>query len=420
MNYEETLEYIHGVNWMECEPGTQREEELLSYIGNPEKELKYVHIAGTNGKGSTAAMTASVLSAAGYKTGLFTSPHIIEFNERCQINGEYISNEDLCDIVEYIKPFADKMKEPPTEFELISAIGFEYFKRKKCDIVVLEVGLGGVMDSTNVIPAPVVAVIAAIGLDHTGLLGNTVEEIAKEKAGIIKKGCDAVIYSQKESVEQVCIDICKKRDVKYYITENEKMHQKSFDLDGQTVDYAHLKDLLIPLTGSYQLKNAALVLKIIEVLKLNGYKISDNDIKKGLANTKWPSRFEVLSKNPVFIVDGAHNPQGIKATSESLLMHFPDKKIIFIMGVMADKDFESMLPFITPMAKEFITVTPEYESRALNADSLTQYLRPYGVEVIECGEVENGIKEALKRAGQDGVICALGSLYLSGDIKKII
>lgn len=418
MNYNEALEYIHGINWQSREPGLKRINELLDKMSHPERELKFIHIAGTNGKGSTAAMLAAVLAEAGYKTGLFTSPHIYRFNERMQINGEHISDEDLCSLAEYIKPFTDEMDESPTEFELISAFGFEYFKRKKVDIVVLEVGLGGLMDSTNVIPAPEAAVVAAIGLDHTGLLGNSLTEIALEKAGIIKAGTDTVIYRQEKEVEQVFLDKCKEVGATPHLCEPELVVRKDINLDGQVFDYKNLTGLRIPLTGSYQLNNLSMVLKTIEIIREKGYNITDKALKSGLEKTSWPCRFEVLQKDPVFVIDGAHNPQGIKATAESLRYHLKDDKAIFIIGVMNDKDLDTMIPYIKDLAKEFIAVTPNYEGRAMSATTLKEHLEKYSLPVTAADSIKDGVKLALQKAGNTGFICAIGSLYLPVDIKK--
>ncbi|MBR5336683.1 MAG: bifunctional folylpolyglutamate synthase/dihydrofolate synthase [Lachnospiraceae bacterium] len=420
MNINEALEYIHGIKWQSQKPGLSRTEELMGLMGHPEGDCRYIHIAGTNGKGSTAAMLAAVLTAAGYKTGLFTSPHIYRFNERMQVSGEMISDEDICSLVEYIKPFVAKMKEPPTEFELISAIGFEYFKRQKCDIVVLEVGLGGRMDSTNVIPAPEVAVLAAIGLDHTGILGNTLTEIAAEKAGIIKPGCHAVIYRQDRSVEKVFTDKCKEVGAVPHLCEPEKVIPLSLDWDVQVVDYKEYKAMSIPLTGSYQIKNLSMVFKTIEILNEKGYNILSEAVRTGLAAVKWPCRFEVLMKEPVFIVDGAHNPQGIEATAESLSAHCKGRKVTFIIGVMADKDLDTMIPHIAGLAREFIAVTPDYPGRAMEATLLKGHLEKYGLPVMAASSIKEGVRTALDHAGTDGIICALGSLYMPVDIKKSI
>ena len=420
MNYEETLEYIHGITWQSRKPGLSRINELMELMGHPEKSTRYIHIAGTNGKGSTAAMLSSILTKAGYKTGLFTSPHIYRFNERMQINGEPISDEDVCQLADYIKQFTDKMTETPTEFELISAFGFEYFKRQECDIVVLEVGLGGLMDSTNVIECPEVAVLAAIGLDHTGLLGNSLVEIAREKAGIIKPGCSAVIYRQEPEVEAVFIDKCKEVGADYYLCEPDAFVRKDCDWDSQTFDYKDMKDLVISLTGSYQLKNASMVLKTIEILNKKGYNVNDTALREGLISTQWPCRFQVLTKEPVFIIDGAHNPQGIKATADSLRLHLKGRKVIFIIGVMSDKDLNTMIPYIDEYALEYIAVTPNYEGRAMKAEALGDYLKRFNRPVTVAESIQSGVETSLKKAGRDGIVCAIGSLYMPVDVKEAL
>lgn len=420
MNIQEALEYIHGITWQSREPGLKRINELMDMMGHPEKELKYIHIAGTNGKGSTAAMLASILTKAGYKTGLFTSPHIYKFNERMQINGEHISDEAICELAEYIKPFTDKMEETPTEFELVSAFGFEYFKRQGCDIVVLEVGLGGVMDSTNVIPSPEVAVLAAIGLDHTGLLGNTLTEIAKEKAGIIKPGCDAVIYRQEPEVEEVFLNQCKVVGATANLCEPEKVIRTDCDWDTQTFTYKDAENLVIPLTGSYQLKNVSMVLKTVEILRKKGYNIEAETLREGLLSTQWPCRFEVLTKDPVFIIDGAHNPQGIMATAESLRLHLKSEKVVFIIGVMSDKDLDTMIPYIDDLAAEYIAVSPDYPGRALDAADLGAYLEKFNRSVTVADSILDGVRIALRKADKDRIVCAIGSLYMPIDVKAAL
>ena len=257
MNVNEAIEYIHSVYWKGGHFGLDRVLTLLEKMGNPEKKLKYVHIAGTNGKGSTASMTASILQKAGYRTGLYTSPYIYRFHERIQINGQQISDEDLVEITEYVKPLADSMEQSPTEFELVCAIAFEYFVRKQCDIVVLEVGLGGDYDATNVIECPEVAVITNIGLDHTDVLGNTLEEIARTKAGIFKEGGDAVIYRGLPSVEQVFEDVCREKHISLKKADFDGLRLKAHSLDGQVFDCGDRKNIVLPLLGDHQLHNAA-------------------------------------------------------------------------------------------------------------------------------------------------------------------
>ena len=419
MNYEEALAYIHNVEWYGKKPGLHRMLWLLDRMGNPHKELKFVHVAGTNGKGSTCAMISSVLKEAGYKTGMFTSPYIHVFNERIQINGQMISNEDLVEIVTFVKGFIDEIEEKPTVFEIITLIGMEYFKRQQCDIVVLEVGIGGLLDSTNVIELKEAAVITSIGFDHTGMLGNTIEEIAKQKAGIIKENTDVVFWNKDVAASEIVKEVCERTNSTLYVPDYEELKSVSMNLTGQTFDYNNYKNLRIPLVGSYQLENAAIALTVIEVLQKKGYEIEEKHIYEGLSKAGWIGRFEVISTKPVIIVDGSHNPPGMKATAESLKAHFKGQKITFIIGVMADKELGEMMPYILPLAKEFLTVTPD-NPRAMKAEKLAKYLRNAGAKAESFETVEVACKEAVNRAGKSGVVCALGSLYLVDEVTRVM
>jgi len=417
MGIKETLEYIHNVKWEGLKPGLERTHELLKALGNPEKTLKFAHIAGTNGKGSTAACMAAVLQKAGYKTGLYTSPYIIRFNERMQVDGEQITDEELENLVEEIRPFADAMKESPTEFEIITALAMKHFQNKRCDIVVLEVGMGGALDSTNVIDTPEVAVIASIGFDHVKELGPTISDIAAAKAGIIKNNSDVVVYGGLPEVEEVFEQVSAKHNAKLRKVDFSRIKKQEFTLDGIKLDIEPYYGILLKLNGAYQPKNATLAVSALEILREKGYKISDADIIDGLSNVKWPGRFEILGRDPVFILDGSHNPQGVEATAESLKLHFDGQKITFVVGVMADKDVDSMIKFIAPQAGTFIAVRPNYP-RAMKVDALAEKLSHYGVPVIAAPSVREGVTEAMSIAGKDGVVCAIGSLYFSADIRS--
>ena len=266
MTLDEALHYIHEVCWKGSVPGLERISALLDVMGHPERQCKFVHVTGTNGKGSTCAMVASILRKAGYRTGLYTSPYLIRFNERIQVNGEQISDKDICELTEYIKPMADSIFERPTEFEMVTALGFEYFARQHCDIVVCEVGMGGEFDATNVILPPEAAVICNIGLDHTEVLGDTLEKIAATKAGIIKPGCDAVIYREKPSVEAVFEERCEKLGVPLHKADFDSLQLLSHSLEGQVFDWEDFKGLQLPLLGEHQLHNAAVALTTARVL----------------------------------------------------------------------------------------------------------------------------------------------------------
>ena len=417
MKFDEALEYIHSVKWQSMKPGLDRTRELLGALGNPEKSLKFIHIAGTNGKGSTAAYISSILTAAGYKTGLYVSPYIIRFNERMQVNGEYISDDELISMVEEIRPHADAMKDNPTEFELITALAMKHFQRKQCDIVVLEVGMGGELDSTNVIDTPEAAVITAIGLDHVKELGPELTDIARAKAGIIKPGGDVVVYGGDPDVEVVFAEVCKERNARLYKADFSRITELKPSIDGVDFSLSPYGSVTVPLAGAYQPKNAALAVTVLEVLRDKGYKIDEDNIIKGLSKVYWPGRFEVLGRSPVFILDGSHNPQGMEATADTLRQYYGEKKITFVLGVMADKDIDAMISYIAPLAGAFIAVRPDYY-RAMEVGALVEKLTQYGVPVTSGGTVDEGVSIALDGAGTDDVICAIGSLYFSGEIRE--
>lgn len=416
MNVNEAIEYIHSVFWKGSIPGLSRTLTLLEKMGNPHKDLKYIHIAGTNGKGSTAAMTASILRKAGYRTGLYTSPYIYRFHERMQIDGEQISDEDLVQITEYVKPLADSMEESPTEFELVCCIAFEYFKRKKCDIVVLEVGMGGEFDATNVIDTPEVAVITNIGLDHTDVLGSTLEEIALTKAGIFKEGGDAVIYRGVDSVEQVFETVCRERNVSLKKADFDSLKLLSHGLEGQTFDCGQRKALELPLLGHHQLHNAAVVLSIADTLIAKGWKITEENIREGLRDVSWPGRFDIVSRDPLFIIDGGHNPQCIEALVGNIRDYLTGRKVIALTGVLADKDYGDMYKPVMELVDQFVCITPD-NPRKMEAEELAKYLQAAGAKATACASVREAVVKAMELAGSDGVVLCFGSLYSIGAIR---
>ena len=417
MNLDEALKYIHGVSWRGTIPGLERETELLSRIGNPHLGMKYIHVAGTNGKGSTAAMLASILRQAGYRTGLYTSPYIIRFNERIQVDGEQIPDEAVCALTEFIKPHAEAMADHPSEFEIVTAIGFEYFRRQKCDIVVLEVGMGGEWDATNVIPDNEAAVIVNIGLDHTQVLGDTIEKIAQTKSGVVKRGCPCVMYRQEKSVEDVFERVCRSMDAPFIPADFESLVPRYAGLDGQRFDWEDLHDLRLPLLGAHQLKNACNVLSAVKVLRSRGWNIPESAVREGLAKVDWPGRFQLMAKKPLFIIDGGHNPQCLEALENAINTYLPGRKLTFLNGCMADKDYGDMFRWLLPYAREFVTVKPG-NPRALSAEALSDYIREnLNAPATPCPTVAEGVRTAIAKAGPDGVVCACGSLYMIGELK---
>ena len=419
MNAEQAIAYIHSVCWKGSIPGLGRTQELLEKMGNPEKKLKFVHIAGTNGKGSTAAMTASILSKAGYRTGLYTSPYIYRFHERIQVDGVEISDEDLTEITEYVKPLADSMAQSPTEFELVCCIAFEYFYRKKCEIVVLEVGMGGAWDATNVIEVPEVAVITNIGLDHTEYLGDTVEKIAETKSGIFKPHGHAVVYRSTPSVEAVYERVCAERDVSLRKADFDGLVLKAHTLEGQVFDCGSRKNLVLPLLGDHQLHNASVVLSIADTLIGEGWKISEQNIYDGIRDVRWPGRFDIVCRKPLFIIDGGHNPQCIEALVKNIQDYLAGKKVIALTGVLADKDYADMYKPVMPLVDRFVCITPP-NPRKLEAEQLARYLRQAGAQAQASESILDGVKKAMDLAGEDGVVLCFGSLYSIGGIRDAL
>ncbi len=416
MTYQQAIETIHAIPWKSHKPGLHRITELLSLMGDPQDKIRYVHIAGSNGKGSCAATTAAILQAAGYTTGLGISPYIHRFNERMQINGCPIGDEELAEITVKVKDCADKMTEHPTEFEFVNAITFEFFARHNCDVAVLEVGLGGRLDATNVIKAPIAAVITAIGLEHTTILGNTVEKIAFEKAGIIKPGCKAVISRQQQSVIDVVAEVCGKNNVEFIIGDAaiERVAQTPY---GQTVKYGD-KIFEFPLLGEHQLQNLSTVLKVVEVLRDSGYNISDKALCDGIASVKWPGRFELMSSKPVFFLDGGHNHQCATTVAKTLKELYGEPEILLLIGVLNDKDVKGIIEPVAPMVKTAVTITPP-SPRAMEADELSKLLKSeFNILSESCDDIKGGVKKIMSLATENDIICAYGSLYSVGDIRS--
>lgn len=419
MNAQQAIEIIHSFIRKGSTPGLYRIRELLERIGNPQTRLKFVHIAGTNGKGSTAAMTASILRKAGYRTGLFTSPFIYRFHERIQINGVQISDDDLAAATEFVLPHARAMAEAPTEFELVCAIAFEYFCRQSCDIVVLEAGMGGSVDATNIIPTPEAAVITNIGLDHTEFLGDTLEKIAHSKSGIIKQNGHAVIYRSSASVEAVFEQVCQEQNAVLRKADFAGLALHHHDLTGQIFDCGSRKNLDLPLLGDHQLHNAAVVLSVMDTLIENGWKISEDHIRDGLRDVSWPGRFDVMRKDPLFIIDGGHNPQCIEALVQNIRDYLQGRRLLVLTGVLADKDYVDMFRPVMPYAEQFVCITPP-SPRKLEAPVLAEHLRQAGANALACSSIHEGVRTAMELAGSDGVVLCFGSLYSIGAIREAL
>ncbi|MGI6045334.1 MAG: bifunctional folylpolyglutamate synthase/dihydrofolate synthase [Eggerthellaceae bacterium] len=440
------IAYINEPRWHHSVLGLTRISALLEKLGRPQDDLRFVHVAGTNGKGSTCAFIASILQEAGYTTGLFTSPFIMQFEERIRVNKDMISYEDLYALTLEIKDAADKVEEEegthPTEFELMTALAFLYFNRKGCDIAVVEVGLGGRLDSTNVIENPLVSVITRIGLDHTAVLGKTLGAIAKEKAGIIKSSCPVVSYPQDSEAATSIADIARAKNASLTVPDFEDLvvgsvtWQTEASLEGGAViehpersfSY-HGNQFRTRLLGSYQPYNAGLALETVEVLKDQGLEISDEDCRRGIAKTIWPGRFELVQRGSdkgILIIDGGHNVQGAEALTSSLANVFPNKKVVFVVGMLADKDYTNSLSVLIPYAAAFVTITPPNE-RALSGHRLAEEIKKRlhdektePVPIYETSSIAEAMELADRLAGADGIVTTFGSLYSIAAIKEAV
>lgn len=420
MNYDEALEYIHSIKKYNTKPGLRRIENLLRELGNPEKKMDYVHVAGTNGKGSATAMSASVLEAAGYRTGSFISPFLERFNERMQVSGEPIPDDALVSLTERVKSAADRMTSRglthPTEFEFLTAMAFEYWAESGCDFVSLEVGMGGRLDATNVVSSPAVTIIGPISFDHTHLLGNTLTEIAYEKAGVIKSGGRVVCYvEQADEARRVIESVCRERGAEFISPDASKIEYISESLGSNRFRYDGL-EVNLPLTGRHQVKNAAGVIEAMRILRRCGYHITDEDIVRGLEQTKWVGRLETVRRDPLTIIDAAHNPDAVRVLSESIDTLMKGRRIVAVMGMLADKDYRCCIPEIAKRADAFVACTPT-SGRALDAEDAASVAREHCRLVEVVPDIGAAVERGLELTGRDDILLICGSLYVIGAAK---
>ncbi len=423
MTYEEAILKIHSLLTFGSRPGLDRMKMLLDRMGNPQDKLKYIHVAGTNGKGSVCAMLSSVLTEAGYKTGLFISPYITDFRERIQINNTMISKSLLAKAVEQTFPLVEQLSREGiviTEFEYVNALEFFIHANENCDIVVLETGMGGLLDCTNVIEPPLCSVITTIGLDHTAVLGNTIEEIAVQKCGIIKKGSCVVTSKQEISVSNVIKATASKLNAYLINSESIELAVKEETLDGSVFDWQGL-EITLHLAGDHQLENAKTALAVLDALRQKELiKITDTDIQKGFARAVNPARLELLSKDPIVLLDGAHNPNGIEALKKAIRRFLPNKKITCIMGMLADKDIDSSISLLDGLFENVFTV-PVDNPRALPCDALAGKFKGKCNNAVSFDNAEKAFDTAYQAALNDkSVVLICGSLYLAGEIRPHI
>ncbi len=432
MNFREMMDYFNSfppfspssVASGEAAFNLNAIRELLRRIGNPEQKLKFVHIAGTNGKGSTAAYLRSILTEAGYRTGLFTSPYLTHFTEQMTIDGVEIGEEDAAKAATCVRKAADQMAaegyQAASAYEVTCALAFLYFAEMGCDLVIAEVGLGGRLDATNVIPTPLLAMITSISYDHMEILGSTLEEIAAEKGGIIKDGGEVLLYPQGEAVTNVICGLCHEHQAELLIPSEAEPGEIVRDEDGYPLAQRFFFEGEVyetALLGSYQIKNASMAIRAAKRLGEKGFLIETEAIKRGIRSMRWMGRFELLQTKPCVIVDGSHNVDGAGMLRDNLTRYFPDRRIIFIVGVLADKEYPAMLECILEKGERFYTVTPD-SPRALAAGELKEVLLKKGCQAEACDSMEEAVECARKAAGDDGVIVAFGSLYYIGQIRS--
>ncbi len=430
MTYTEAMEKINSLLIFGIKPGLQRIRELIERIGSPDQQLKFVHIAGTNGKGSVSALTANTLKCAGYKTGLFISPYITDFRERFQINGEMISEDELVQAVEKIYPIAEAMKQEQkiiTEFEFIFAVALYWYAQQKCDVVVLETGLGGRFDATNIIDTPLVSVITSISLDHTAILGDTYEKIAAEKCGIIKNGGITVAYGEQPgSVMELIRKTAEERNNRFYIADIHSVTPLSSDLHGSDFLFTNSVfdniRLHIPFIGEHQLNNAAAALYTISALREKGITINDDAVQKGFATVFFPARLELISEKPIVLLDGAHNPGGAKALSKAIDTYLSGRKKTAVVGMLADKDVEKALSLLIPKFDHIIAAAPD-NPRAMEIPSLCEIIHKYQKDNANIEQLPDyhSLPEKIRlTTGPDDAVVVFGSLYLAGSLRPIL
>lgn len=425
MDYREALKYIESVGKFGMNFGLKRIERICELLGNPQERLKVIHVAGTNGKGSTVTFVSNILIEEGYRVGIYTSPHLERFTERIKINNEEIPEEDVAVLIEEIKEIIDIViaegYEHPTEFEIVTACALKYFDEKKVDFVVLEVGLGGRLDATNVVK-PLLSIITSISYDHTNILGDTIEKIAYEKAGIIKKNRPLVLYPQVEEAERVIVKRAEEMDSNTYYVKDTEWDVKEDTTKGIVFDVKIknrvYRDLRIRMINKYQVKNAITALMAIEVLRDLGYDISDKAIYEGLEKSIWPGRFEIYKEDPYIVLDGGHNVQGIMELIFGLKKYFINKKIKIVFGVLKDKDYIKMVDELTKVCDDFITVTPE-SFRALKAEDLKEVIEERGKRAVAFDNMKEAVEFAINNKDYD-VLVFCGSLYMIGDVRRIL
>lgn len=426
MNYEEALEFIHGTYRFGSKLGLENIKDLLQRLGNPHERFRAVHVAGTNGKGSVTSMLAHVLHEAGYRVGMFISPYLERFTERIQVDLKEIEPHELARITERVKEKVVEMvsegKNHPTEFEVVTAIGFTYFAERQVDCAVVEVGLGGRLDATNVVN-PLVSVITSISYDHMDVLGDTLEKIAAEKAGIIKQGRPVVTYPQHPEVISVIRRVSRERCAPLFEVDEESIEVVASQVGRQVFNYSFggekFSNVVIRLTGRHQILNAATALTAVAVLRREGIAIPDDAVYRGMERAVWPGRLEVVRRRPYVILDGAHNESGAQVLASAIKEYYDGKPVTLVIGMLKDKDADAIVKHLCPLAESVIVTKPD-SPRAMEPDELAIKVRRYCPDVTVESDIEKAVAMGLKRVAEDGVLLFTGSLYLIGKVRGLL
>ena len=426
MNYREAMQYVDELRPLGSVMGLDTMRRLCAALGDPQNQLKFVHIAGTNGKGSTLAYISTIMQAAGYRVGRYISPAVRDYRERFQVNGREITQSGLCKYLEPVKAAAEQMAAEgsahPTLFEVETAVAFLYFLDRECDLVVLETGLGGALDATNVADKTLAAVFASISMDHMDILGDSLEQIALAKAGIIKNKCYVVSVKQPQEVMKVLRQSALVKKGKFLTADISRAKRIRYGVTKQSFDYDRYKDLEISMPGQFQIENAVLAVETVLALTRCGFEVSEEKLRQGLLQTRWHGRFDVIAKRPLFIADGAHNEDAAKKLAESIRFYFTNRKIIYIMGMLQDKEVDKVIRNTFELASHIITVTPPAGDRALPALDLAQAAREYHSAVTAADCVQEAVEIAYLLTGKDkdAVIVAFGSLSYLGELTDIV
>lgn len=420
MTCEQAIEYLYSRLKFGSIPGLERIEALCNLVGNPQDKLRFVHVGGTNGKGSTCSMIAGMLQNAGYKTGLFTSPYVIDFRERIQIDGEMIDPDELGSIVEELIPLVaelDKQGITPTEFEVLTVVALVYYQRHNCDFVVLEVGLGGLCDSTNIIKNPEVCVITSVSYDHTHILGETIEEIAFQKSGIIKENTSVVVYPQSfKQAQKIVIETAKEKNCRVYAVDEALINPVESDMSGSVFSYKDYT-VKVSLVGAHQLYNAATAFEAGIALIERGVNLTVENILFGIENAHIAARTQIVSKKPLVVIDGGHNPDGVAALCKNLVTVFSGKSVTAIVGMMADKDISESAKLLAPLCDKILTVTVD-NPRSMKADGLKEIFERYNSDVTAFDNLGSALNEVIGKIGENEMLLICGSLYLASEVEN--